>query len=117
MSYVTFNSAYYQKSRSFCAGSKSSQLISCACARVCNKMANKESGKRKQNDYKALHEFSTADIHQVNEKKRYRPKSKIFQVERLLSKRKRGKVSMLFQSLSLADRVTSYLFSYIEYLR
>ena len=82
-------------------------------------MADRESRKRKQRDYKALHEFSTADIYQVNEKKRYRPKSKIFQVERLPSKRKSGKVSTkcLFKSCCskasfFADRFTSYLFSH-----
>ena len=81
---------HYRKTRTFCAGGKSDQFISCACFRVCNKMADGESKKWKQNDHKALYEFFPTDNYQVNDKERYRSKSKIFQVERLLSKRKSG---------------------------
>lgn len=53
-------------------------------------MADRERRKQKPRDYKALNVFSTADIYHVFKKKGYRPKSKIFQVERLLSRRKSG---------------------------
>lgn len=52
-------------------------------------------------DYKALHGSSTADIYSVNGKKSYRPKSKVFQVERLLSRRKSGNVSTKYFCLFL----------------
>ena len=81
---------HYRKPRTFSAGGKSDQFISCACFKVCNKMADGESKKWKQNDHKALYEFFPTDNYQVNDKERYRSKSKIFQVERLLSKRKSG---------------------------
>ena len=81
---------HYRKPRTFSAGGKSDQFISCACFKVCNKMADGESKKWKQNDHKALYEFFPTDNYQVNYKERYRSKSKIFQVERLLSKRKSG---------------------------
>ena len=60
---------------------------------------------RKVNDCKALHDLSTEDIYQTFKKKGYKPKSKIFEVERLVSRRKSGSVSTqcfcLFRTNSL----------------
>ncbi|KAL9976901.1 hypothetical protein ACROYT_G014242 [Oculina patagonica] len=80
--------SHYQKSGTFCAGGTTDQCLYYAFSLAWIKMAERELRKTKSVDYKALHSFSTADIYR---RKQYCPRSKIFQVERLVSKRKSSK--------------------------
>jgi hypothetical protein len=56
-------------------------------------MADRVRRKKDPVDYAALERLSTADVYSNEKKKYHRQGSKLFQVERLISRRKCGKVT------------------------